>query len=120
MEKSVLVFDDDVDILSILTYLLEEKGWKINTRTTCANILQDIEETKPDIILMDNWIPDAGGKVATQLIKSHPEYKDIPVIYFSANNDVATLAEEAGADTYLAKPFDLDQLEDLLSNVLQQ
>jgi len=120
MEKSVLVFDDDVDILSILTYLLEEKGWKINTRTTCANILQDIEETKPDIILMDNWIPDSGGKKATQLIKSHPEYKNIPVIYFSANNDVATLAEEAGADTYLAKPFDLDELEDLLSNVLQQ
>ena len=55
-----------------------------------------------------------------KLIKSHPEYKNIPVIYFSANNDVATLAQEAGADTYLAKPFDLDQLEDLLSNVLQQ
>lgn len=119
MEKSVLIFDDDVDILSILTYLLEEKGWKISTRTTCANILKDIEETQPDIIMMDNWIPEAGGKVATKLIKSHADYKSIPVIYFSANNDIERLAKEAGADTYLAKPFDLDQLEELLDNVLQ-
>jgi DNA-binding NtrC family response regulator len=119
MKKSVLVFDDDVDILSILTYLLEEKGYEINTRTTCANILEDIEAIKPDIILMDNWIPEAGGKVATKLVKSHAEYRSIPVIYFSANNDVERLAEEAGADTYLAKPFDLDELEELLSSVLQ-
>ena len=119
MEKSVLIFDDDVDILSILTYLLEEKGYKINTRTSCANILNDIAETAPDIIMMDNWIPEAGGKVATKLIKSHPEYQSIPVIYFSANNDIERLAKEAVADTYLAKPFDLDQLEELLSNVLQ-
>lgn len=119
MEKSVLIFDDDVDILSILTYLLEEKGYKINTRTCCANILNDIAETSPDIIMMDNWIPEAGGKVATKLIKSHPEYQSIPVIYFSANNDIEKLAKEAGADTYLAKPFDLEQLEELLSTVLQ-
>ncbi|MEJ6981822.1 response regulator [Pedobacter sp. P351] len=117
MGKSVLVFDDDEDILSILIYLLEEKGWKISTRTTCANILADIEETRPDVILMDNWIPESGGKVATQLIKNHSEYKHIPVIYFSANNDVEKLAKEAGADTHLAKPFDLDQLEHLLVTI---
>lgn len=117
MEKSVLVFDDDVDILSILTYLLEEKGWIINTRNTCANLLADIEETQPDIIMMDNWIPEAGGQVATQLIKNHPEFKSIPVIYFSANNDIERLAKEAGADTFLAKPFDLDHLEELLNRV---
>ena len=118
MEKSILIFDDDVDILSILTYLLEEKGWKISTRTSCANLLNDIEEAKPDVIMMDNWIPEAGGKVATKLIKSHAEYKNIPVIYFSANNDIERLAKEAGADTYLAKPFDLEQLEELLLTVM--
>ena len=120
MEKSVLIFDDDVDILSILTYLLEEKGWKITTRTTCVNLLSDIEEAKPQVIMMDNWIPELGGKAATQLIKSHEEYKNIPVIYFSANNDVEKLAEEAGADTFLAKPFDLDDLESILSDILNK
>lgn len=118
MERSVLIFDDDEDILSILVYLLEEKGWKVNTRTTCANLISDIAETSPDIILMDNWIPEAGGKEATRQIKNHEDYKSIPVIYFSANNDVEKLAKEAGADTYLAKPFDLDELENILANVL--
>ena len=112
-----MIFDDDEDILNILVYLLEEKGWKVNTRTSCVNIINDIEESKPDIILMDNWIPETGGKVATQTIKKHPEHKAIPVVYFSANNDIETLAAEAGADTYLAKPFDLDHLEELLANV---
>lgn len=118
MEKSVLIFDDDVDILSILTYLLEEKGWKVTTKTTCANLIDDITEAKPDIIMMDNWIPQSGGKIATQEIKSHKEFKSIPVIYFSANNDIEKLAQEAGADTFLAKPFDLDHLESLLETVL--
>ena len=118
MEKSVLVFDDDEDILSILVYLLEEKGWRISTRTTCINILNDIAEIKPDVIMMDNWIPEAGGKTATKLIKSHEEYKSIPVIYFSANNEVERLAKEAGADNYLAKPFDLDELEAMLANAV--
>jgi len=117
MEKSVLIFDDDIDILGILTYLLEEKGWRISTRTSCVNLINDIEEVKPDIIMMDNWIPESGGKVATQLIKNHSEFKTIPVIYFSANNDVERLAKEAGADTFLAKPFDLDHLEALLEKV---
>lgn len=118
MEKSVLIFDDDIDILSILTYLLEEKGWNVTTRTTCANLIKDITDASPDIIMMDNWIPEAGGKEATQQIKSHPEFKNIPVIYFSANNDIEKLAKEAGADTFLAKPFDLDHLESLLETVL--
>lgn len=118
MEKSVLIFDDDVDILSILTYLLEEKGWKVTTKTTCANLISDIIEARPDIIMMDNWIPESGGKIATQQIKSHSEFKSIPVIYFSANNDIEKLAQEAGADTFLAKPFDLDHLESLLETLL--
>ena len=119
MQKSVLIFDDDVDILGILTYLLQEKGWVISTRTTCANILGDIAEANPDVILMDNWIPEAGGKAATKMIKAHQEYKSIPVVYFSANNDVEKLAQEAGADTFLAKPFDLDELERVLERAVQ-
>jgi CheY-like chemotaxis protein len=64
----------------------------------------------PAVILMDNWIPDVGGIETTQQLKSHPKLKDIPVIYFSANWDIHQLAEIAGAETYLAKPFNLDDL----------
>jgi two-component system cell cycle response regulator DivK len=69
----------------------------------------------PAVILMDNWIPDEGGIIATQRIKSNEILKDIPVIYFSANSDIESLTRSAGADAYLAKPFDLEDLERVIS-----
>lgn len=71
----------------------------------------------PDVILMDNWIPDDGGIVATQKLKSDEVLKEIPVIYFSANSEIELLANKAGAEAYLPKPFDLDDLEQIIFKV---
>ncbi|WP_370527257.1 response regulator [Pedobacter sp. SYSU D00535] len=113
--KRIVIFDDDTDILEILTYLLQEKGWEVYTQTTCKHVTKVVAAHRPNVVLMDNWIPEAGGVKATQTLKSDPALSSIPVIYFSANNNIAQLAEEAGADAYLAKPFDLDYLETILS-----
>ncbi|MNW07478.1 Polar-differentiation response regulator DivK [compost metagenome] len=72
----------------------------------------------PDIIFMDNWLPDVGGIDATRELKGHPTLKNIPVIYFTANNDVKSLAEQAGADGYLSKPFDIQELENIINKHL--
>ncbi|MGI4750739.1 MAG: response regulator [Janthinobacterium lividum] len=117
MTKKVLIFDDDEDILAICTYILEEQGWEVNTFSNCNNIIEKVESIMPDVILMDNWIPDSGGIVATQAIKQQERLKHIPVIYFSANNDIKTLAQQAGADSFLAKPFDLEELENIVNQV---
>lgn len=117
MRKKVLIFDDDEDILAICTYILEEQGWEVNTFSNCNNIIEKVESIMPNVILMDNWIPDSGGIVATQAIKQQPNLKNIPVIYFSANNDIKTLAQQAGADSFLAKPFDLEELENIVNSV---
>jgi len=116
--KKVIIFDDDEDILSICSYILEEQGWEVHTFTDCNNIIDKVLGVLPDVILMDNWIPDAGGIVATQTLKKSAELKHIPVIYFSANSDIQILASNAGAQTYLAKPFDLEELERVINNVL--
>lgn len=117
MRKRILILDDDTDILSICTYILEEQGWEVHTRSHCNQIIEIVKEVTPDIILMDNWIPDTGGIVATQIIKAHPDYRHIPIIYFSANHDIAQLSREAGADTYLEKPFDIGQFEAIINSV---
>ena len=109
--------DDDSDILSICTYILEELGWEVETRTNCNKILDLVKEVQPQVILMDNWIPDSGGMIATQTLKSHPEFKMIPIIYFSANHDIKNLSLLAGADTYLEKPFDISQFEEVINSV---
>jgi len=116
--KKIIIFDDDEDILSICSYILEEQGWEVHTYTDCNNIVEKVSGILPDVILMDNWIPDAGGIIATQTLKKNDELKNIPVVYFSANSDIQLLADHAGAETYLAKPFDLEELERVINTVI--
>jgi len=118
--KKIVIFDDDEDILSICAYILEEQGWEVFTFTDCNNIVEKVSPIMPVVILMDNWIPDVGGIVATQTLKKDEALKNIPVVYFSANSDIQLLADQAGAETYLAKPFDLEELEKTINDVLQK
>ncbi len=116
--KKIIIFDDDEDILSICSFILEEQGWQVNAYTDCNNIIEKVSGILPDVILMDNWIPDDGGIIATQKLKNNEALKNIPVIYFSANSDIELLATHAGAESYLAKPFDLEELERVINKVL--
>jgi two-component system alkaline phosphatase synthesis response regulator PhoP len=115
MPKKVFIFDDNNDILELCTLILEDAGYEIKTSATSNNIVDQVSAYMPDLIFMDNWLPDVGGIEATQELKSHPDLKHIPVIYFSANNDVSSLATKAGADSFLAKPFDIHALEEMVS-----
>ncbi|HLT88434.1 MAG TPA: response regulator [Sphingobacterium sp.] len=117
--KTILVFDDDTNILDVFTIVLEASGYQVEISETSHNILERVKEVSPDMIIMDNWIPNIGGVKATQILKSEPDFKHIPVIYCSANNDVSSLAEQAGAEAYLAKPFDLDELENTVARLLR-
>ncbi len=117
-DKKIIIFDDDEDILSICSFILEEQGWTVHTFTDCNNIVEKVSAIVPDVILMDNWIPDDGGIIATQTLKKNEELKSIPVIYFSANSDIELLANHAGAETFIAKPFDLEDLEKVINSVL--
>ena len=119
MGKSILIYDDDQDILEICRYILEAKDYKVITKTNCRDVINDIRNNRPDIIIMDNWIPDMGGVQATQAIRKDPEFASIPVILFSANKDIRLLVEEAGADAFIEKPFNIPQLEQLVENTLK-
>jgi CheY-like chemotaxis protein len=117
--KKIIIFDDDEDILSVCTYVLEEQGWEVHVFTDCNQITDKVRQIMPDVILMDNWIPDTGGIVATQTLKSTDALKHIPVVYFSANSDIQLLAKQAGAEAYIAKPFDLEDMERIIDSVLK-
>ncbi len=99
--------------------IFEDSGYEVDISQTSHNILEKVSEFHPDIILMDNWIPNIGGIEATKLLKSKEEYRDIPVIYVTANNDIEALAESAKADDYVAKPFDLDDLEQKVAKYIR-
>lgn len=116
--KKVFVFDDNKDILDLCTFILEDAGYEIKTSENANNIEDQVTAYMPDIIFMDNWLPDLGGIEATKALKRNPNLKHIPVIYFSANNDISALADQAGADSYLSKPFDIVALENIVKKHL--
>jgi DNA-binding NtrC family response regulator len=118
MPGRVMIFDDDTDLLEVCGIVLKSKNYTVNGLNKCNDILNEVRSFSPNVILMDNWIPDAGGVKATQLLKSDLLLKAIPVIFFSANDHVQELATEAGAEFFLQKPFEIDELEDVVSRAV--
>ena len=117
-KKTILIFDDDLNVLELCSIILDNAGYHTETSSTSHDVIEKVTRYKPDLVLMDNWIPNIGGIIATQLLKNSELYKHIPVVYFSANNDVHLLAKQAGADSYLSKPFDLIDLENIIAQTL--
>jgi DNA-binding response OmpR family regulator len=118
MPGRVMIFDDDTDLLEVCSIVLKSKNYEVFGFHKCNDILQEVRMHCPNVILMDNWIPDSGGVKATQQIKNDLSLKSIPVIFFSANDYVQELAAEAGADFFLQKPFEIDELENVISRAV--
>jgi DNA-binding response OmpR family regulator len=118
MPGRVMIFDDDADLLEVCSIVLKTKNYSVIGINKCSDIIHEVKSFSPNVILMDNWIPDVGGVKATQQLKNTPELKSIPVIFFSANDRVEDLAREAGAEFYLQKPFEIEELEAAVSKAV--
>ena len=106
----IYVCDDDDGILDVMTIVLEEAGFTVIQKTDGRAVMADIGNDLPDLLLVDLWMPTVGGEELTKKIKSNQELAHIPVIIISANRNTETIATAAGADGFLAKPFDIDEL----------
>ena len=118
MPGRVMIFDDDADLIQVCSIVLKSKNYEVLGFYKCTDILKEVKLFSPDVILMDNWIPDSGGVKATQQIKNDFMLKTIPVVFFSANDRVQNLAAEAGAEFYLQKPFEIEELETVVSKAI--
>jgi|SRR5690348_6293136 DNA-binding response OmpR family regulator len=108
--SKILVVDDDADILSVMETLLTKKGFEVETTTKGENTFPKIESFKPDLILLDVLISGNDGRAICRKLKSNQETMHIPVIMFSAHPAAATSISEYGADDFIAKPFDVNNL----------
>ena len=118
MSKTVLIFDDDIAILTVTETILTMAGYNVVTSRICDNVMEMTLKHNPDIILMDLWIPNIGGEKATNMLKEDPVTRDIPVVLFSANNDIEKIAGKTKADAFIKKPYDIAELEKLVADVI--
>ena len=87
--------------------ILKTQNYRVETRSECDNIIEDIQDIKPDLILMDLWIPKCGGEIAISKMRADPKLKNLPVVLFSANVDIKKISKQAGANAFVEKPFDI-------------
>ncbi len=120
MKNSILIYDDDPDILTVCKIILNQHNYRVETRTRCTAILSDIEQTNPDLILMDLWIPEIGGEKAVTLIKTNMGTQHIPIILFSANAEIEKINNRIGADGFLKKPFEIPALLAVINNKIRE
>jgi two-component system cell cycle response regulator DivK len=113
-----MIFDDDLDLLKVFQIVLKSKNFEVLGFHQCNDIIEQVKKHSPNIIIMDNWIPDTGGVKAIQQIKNDVLLKSIPVIFCSAHDAIQELAAEAGADFFLKKPFEIEDLENVISRAV--
>ncbi len=112
--KKILIADDDPGILDALKIMLEEMGYIVET-TTDGETVKKVYTHLPDLILLDIWMSGMDGRDICKKLKSQEKTKNIPIIMVSANRDTEKIAKEAGADDFVAKPFEMDDLLDMIS-----
>ena len=119
LAKRILLIDDDEDHLRLCKLILQRKGYILMTLSKFNQIMEITLSFGPHLIFLDHYMNEGTGIEATKLIKSHKDTQHIPVIYFSSCEDIVKIAEEAGADSYLEKPFQFDKFIEIARKFLQ-
>jgi CheY-like chemotaxis protein len=107
--KKIMIADDDPGIVDAVEMLLEFEGYEV-TSTVDGTTVLDMKEELPDLLLLDIWMSGEDGRDICKKLKETELTKDIPVIMISASRDIRESAIAAGADDFLAKPFEMDEL----------
>jgi len=109
---TVLYVEDNIDNRTLVRRILLSEDYGLIEAVNAAECLKVLENTKPDLILMDINMPDMDGYTLTAKIKTMPGFERIPILALTANvmrgDKEKTL--EAGCDGYIQKPLDIDQL----------
>lgn len=108
--KQILLVDDDQEFVSILTELLLEEGYKVKHANSGRGIDELLQTYRPDVLLLDYRLPGENGSVIAKRLKRISSTAGLPIIVISANHDIGKKVREAGADAFLAKPFEIDKL----------
>ncbi|HTK10928.1 MAG TPA: response regulator [Ktedonobacteraceae bacterium] len=110
-QKTIFVLDDDLDILEFLQALLQQEGYRVVITSKAESLEKLISgDTLPDLILMDVFLSGSDGCEIVKQLKSQEKSRSIPVVMFSAHPGVEGTARHAGADAFVSKPFEMDEL----------
>ena len=118
-KKKLLIVDDEEDILEFLKVILEDEGYLVVTTDKDDYLERLQDDTLPDLILLDLLLSGKDGRDIVKYLKMNERTKLIPVIMFSAHPSAREITKQAGADDFVAKPFEIDLLLKKVAQYLQ-
>ncbi len=110
MTATVLVIDDEIDLLLAVAMLLEGAGYRVLEASTASAGLELAEREMPDAVVLDMGLPDMEGLELLRRLNERPDKPRLIVLSAHASGHTARAAHEVGCDAYLFKPFDPDEL----------
>ncbi len=120
-QKSILVVDDEQDIVDLVKYNLQREGYRILTARNGKEAL-DQSQKHPSLILLDVMMPEISGLEVLKNLKSNPSTRAIPVVFLTAKGSEVDeiVGLELGADDYITKPISIPKLIARIKNVLRK
>jgi CheY-like chemotaxis protein len=116
--KTILLVDDNLDILEAVQYLLEDAGHTV-IPVENGEYLENLDtKNLPDLILLDMLLSGKDGGEIAHSLKQNNVTKHIPIIMVSAHPSAKEAAKRSGADDFIAKPFDIEQLLNMIQKYL--
>lgn len=116
---SVLVIDDEVDLLLALSVLLESEGYDVIQASTGEEGLAAVEHSDPDVVILDVGLPDISGVEVLRGLRGNKTRAKIIILSAHASGHTQEVTEREGADGYVTKPFDREALLETLRRVTQ-
>ncbi len=120
MLKKILIADDDPGIVDAVEMMLSFSGYDVSSTYDGRDALKLSNEQLPDLFLLDIWMSGVDGRDICRELKENIETRHIPVLMISASNDIHHSAIDAGADDFMTKPFDMQQLIDKIDSLLNK
>lgn len=121
-KATVLIIDDEVVMRNAIKRIFEKDNFKVLGAKDADEFAKIMEETTPDVILIDVGLPWVNGLELCSLLKNHAVLKDVPVAIISGNKteEDIRMGYEAGADHYITKPFEVDDLYRVVIELLER
>lgn len=122
MAKTILIVDDEQDILDLLQFNLETEGYNTLTATDGLSALRQAKAQKPDLVVLDIMLPEKDGLQVIRELREDADTKSIPVIFLTAKDSEfdEVLGLELGADDYIVKPISIRKLLARIKTVLRK
>lgn len=118
--KRILVVDDDPLILDLIRFNLEAEGYNVITASDGFDALERARKEFPDMLVLDLMLPKMDGYKVCRILKFDEKYKNIPILMLTARAQESDkeMGLETGADAYMTKPFEPDELLEKVSKLL--